>query len=96
MANGGHNAAPVPGRRANHCTEWVRKLGIGMGPRDGPSLLFRWLTGLGIHSHLRSCTPRWVITLSERCAPVQTCEAVHAGLASQPGVSRIQVQLKER
>ena len=42
------------------------------------------------------CTPRWVITLSEHCAPVQSCQAVHAGLAAQPGVNRIQPQFGEK
>ena len=45
---------------------------------------------------LNGCAPRWVITLSERCAPVQTCDVVHAALASRPGVNRIQAQLNEQ
>ena len=33
------------------------------------------------------CTPRFVHTLSDRCAPVARCTAVHMTLSSEPGVS---------
>ena len=36
------------------------------------------------------CTPRWVVTLSERDAPVRSCAAVHRELASLAGSSQLE------
>lgn len=40
------------------------------------------------------CTPRWVITFSERCAPVQKCSVVHSSLAAHPAVNRIETPFR--
>ena len=36
------------------------------------------------------CTPQWVVTLSERDAPVRSCAAIHSELASKAGVSQLE------
>ena len=38
------------------------------------------------------CTPRWVVTLPEHSAPVQSCGAVHVVLAASPGTNHIQAE----
>ena len=46
----------------------------------------------GRTSAANGCTPQWVVTLSERDAPVRSCAAVHGELASKAGVSQLKAE----
>ena len=50
------------------------------------AMLKLWDSGLQ-HLAPNGCQPRWLQLVSDSCAPVQSCQKVHASLATRPGKS---------